>query len=187
MRIKDMVKAAKMKKHGFLAETASQLEQTITANYGIEDSQKRDAAREKALVAAMDNILTEEQRLLLHEYGGSCRGGETGRQCKLLKDELDGLTIAEKIDRMNKNGHVYPTRLNADGTITARCGCHCLQYRYQKPETAKAPSAYGCAAGAALANLKTALGVNARIKSIDYPQPGDGKKHMEFVFEIISL
>jgi len=81
---------------------------------------------------------------------------------------------------------MYPTRLNDDGTITAYCGCDCLKHRYKNPNAAKAPSAYGCAAGAALSNLKTALGVKARIKSIDYPQEGDGKKHMTFVFEIVD-
>jgi len=186
MKIKDMVKATKMEKHNFPKSAATQLEEIMQMNNCPKCSKQEYVDKERAFVAAMDNLLTEEQRLLLHEYGGSCRGGETGKQCKKLKHELGGLTIAEKIDRMNKNGHIYPTRLNSDGTITARCGCDCLKERYKNPDAAKAPSAYGCAAGAALANLKTALGVKARIKSIDYPQAGDGKRYMEFVFEILE-
>ena len=81
---------------------------------------------------------------------------------------------------------------NDDGTITAYCSCHCLQYRIDEPDKEDVklresiPSAYGCAAGAAFHNIKKALSINARIKSIDYPKEGDGKKYMPFVIEIIE-
>jgi len=174
-----MVKAAKMTKHGFPPDATAKLESIALLPY-------EDDIKERIFIEAMDELLTEEQRLLLHEYGGSCRGGETGRQSKRLKNELAGMTIPEKLEIMNKNEHIYKTELNEDGTITAYCGCHCLQRRAKDPKKAKPPSAYGCAAGAALSNLKTALGVNAKIKSIDYPKDGDGKWGMTFVFEIVA-
>ena len=182
MRIKDIVKAANMKKHNFTEGVMHEFN-TIAQDF----DKINDTISEKRLVAKMDELLTEEQRLLLHEYGGSCRGGETGRQAKILKNELAGKPLAQKIELMNKNGHMYKTELNADGTITAYCGCHCLQRRHKNPESSKAPSFYGCAAGAALYNIKTALGVKARIKSIDYPQKDDGKEHMSFVIEVIVI
>jgi len=171
MRHKEMLKAIRMKKHNFPQDVICQFE---------------SVKGERQLVEKMDELLTEEQRLLLHEIGGSCRGGETGRQSKLLTQELAGKPLSEKIELMNKNKHMYKTVLNEDGTITAYCGCHCLQRRHKNPETAKSPSAYGCAAGAALYNLKAALGVKAKIKSIDYPQEGDDKKKMTFTFEIVE-
>lgn len=181
MRIKDMVKAINMKKHNFSEDVIHEF------NMIAQDFDKiNDKISEQRLVEKMDEILTEEQRLLLWEYGGSCRGGETGRQAKVLARELADKLLSEKVDLMNKNPHMYPTRYNDDGTITAYCGCHCLQYRIDKPETAKSPSAYGCAAGAALYNLKTALGVKAKIKSIDYPQQDDSKKSMTFTFEVVE-
>lgn len=179
MRAKEMLKAIKMKKHNFPEEMMFQaelIEKIIDKNEDVE----------RKFVEKMDELLTEEQRLLLWEKGGSCRGGETGRQAKVLKQELAGKPLSEKIELMNKNEHMYKTRLNDDGTITAYCGCHCLQNRITKPDTEKAPSAYGCAAGAALYNLRTALGVKAKIKSIDYPQKGDGKKSMTFTFEVVE-
>ena len=184
MRLKEMLKAAKMKKHNFPDEAIRQFEDIML--YDEADWKNVCDSVEHKFVSKMDELLTEEQRLLLHEYGGSCRGGETGRQAKVLAEELAGKPLAEKIELMNQNDHMYRTKLNDDGTITAYCGCHCLQRRVKKPETAKLPSAYGCAAGAALHNLKTALCVNAKIKSIDYPKEGDGKEDMTFVFEIVA-
>ena len=180
MRLKEMLKAVKMKKHNFPQDLIGEFE-----NIMQKEKETMGSVLEKRFVDAMERLLTEEQRLLLWEYGGSCRGGETGRQAKLLKKQLEGKPIDEKIDLMNKNGHMYPTRLNDDGTITAWCGCHCLQHRISKPETAKHPLAYGCAAGAALYNLKTALGVSAKIKSIDYPKENDSVEKMTFVFETV--
>jgi len=181
MRIKDMLKATKMKKHNFPEDMICQAElllQTVDeAGHGVS---------EKRLVEKMDELLTEKQRLLLWEIGGSCRGGETGRQAKILAQELAGKPLAEKIELMNQNEHMFETRLNEDGTITVYCYCHCLQHRFNNPDTAKLPSAYGCAAGAHLYILKTALGVKAKIKSIDYPQENDGKQHMTFTVEIID-
>ena len=179
MKTKDIVKAINMKKHNFsegVMHEFNVIAQDLDKISGTIGAQR--------IVEKMDELLTEKQRLLLHEYGGSCRGGETGRQAKILKNELAGKSLAEKIELMNKNGHMYKTELNADGTITAYCGCHCLQRRYKNPESSNAPSFYGCAAGAALYNIKTALGVKAHIKSIDYPQKDDGKKHMTFKIEI---
>jgi hypothetical protein len=178
MRLKEMVKAAKMKKHDIPEDAVLVFEL-------IAGSNESDRDKEMKLVEKMDELLTEEQRLILWEYGGSCTGGETGRQSKLLGKELEGKPISEKIKIMNQNMHMYKTRLNEDGTVTAYCGCHCLQHRVTKPKTAKKPSAYGCAAGAALHNLKIALGVKANIRSIDYPREGDDKRHMTFTFSYV--
>lgn len=103
-----------------------------------------------------------------------------------MAKQLDGKSLSEKIELMNQNPYMYKTRLNEDGTVTAYCGCHCLQRRTKKPETNKPPSAYGCAAGAALHSLKIALGIEARIKSIDYPQINERDAYMPFVFEVLE-
>ena len=178
MRIKEMIKATQMKKHNFPAEMVGH-----AASIDVSGNVSHDC--ERLFVEKMDELLTEEQRLLLWEIGGACRGGETGRQAKALAQELAGKSLSEKIELMNKNEHMFKSHLNEDGTITAVCTCHCLQHRITKPERAMPPSAYGCSAGAALYNLKTALGIKAKIKSIDYPQDGDGKMHMTFTFEIV--
>jgi hypothetical protein len=132
----------------------------------------------------MDELLTEEQRLLLWEYGGSCTGGATGRAVKAFASEHKDKPLALKLELLQKTDHMYRHHLNDDGTVTVYCGCHCLQHRVNKPGAAKLPLAYGCAAGAALQNFKIALGVNIKIKSIDYPKKDDGKIPMAFIFEV---
>jgi len=173
-----------MVKYGFKNDVICQLEE-------IENTVKTSSGRKRKFAQKMDELLTEEQRLLLWEYGGMCTGGETGTRAKKYAKELTG-SLAEKVKSLNENGQFYKLDLNDDGTITAYCGCHCLQYRIDKPDKEdvklreEIPSAYGCAAGAAFHNIKLALGVNARIKSIDYPIEGDGRKHMSFVIEVLE-
>ena len=180
MRRKDVLKA--MKKHNFDEHIRCQFEH-------IEKTDKGFHSRNIRFVEKMDELLTEEQRLLLWEYGGRCIGGETGKRSAKYEKELRG-SLAEKVARLKEDNHMYKIELNDDGTITAYCACHCLQWRLEEPEREvvriKTPSAYGCSAGAAFHNIKKALGINARIKSIDYPQEGDGIKYMPFVIEIID-
>ena len=171
-----------MEKHNFQADVKNQLEE-------IENNVKSFHNKKRMFAEKMDNLLTEEQRLLLWEYGGMCTGGETGKRAKKYAKELTG-SLAEKIARLKEDGH-FGVELNDDGTITAYCYCHCLQYRIEEPEKrcevkTKTPSAYGCAAGAAFHNIKMALGINAKIKSIDYPKEGDGRKYMPFVIEVLE-
>ena len=177
MRRKEILKA--MKKHEFHEDIRCQFEH-------IEKTDKGFHSRNVRFVEKMDELLTEEQRLLLWEYGGRCIDGEWAKE---FAKELTG-SLAEKIAWLKENAPMYGVELNDDGTITAYCRCHCLQWRIEEPEREvvriKTPSAYGCSAGAAFHNIKTALGINARIKSIDYPQEGDGKMHMSFVIEVIE-
>ncbi|MDR0325328.1 MAG: hypothetical protein LBI19_04435 [Oscillospiraceae bacterium] len=179
MRLKDMSKAMKMKKHHFPEDVISQFDLIMQTDgeYG---------SRENPFVDAMDRLLTEEQRLLLWEVGGSCTGG--GRYAKTLRDELAGKPLPEKIEALNQNKHFYDCHLNEDGTVTAYAGCHCLQHRAKGTKPEKTPSAYGCAAGAAFQNIRDALDVKgkARMKSIDYPVKGDGKGTLSFVFEVLA-
>ena len=157
----------------------------------IEATVKTSSGKKRKFAEKFDELLTEEQRLALWEYGGMCRGGETGKRAQKYAKELTG-SLDEKLVCLNEDPHFYNLELNDDGTITAYCGCHCLQYRIDEPNKEdvklreKIRSAYGCAAGAAFYNIKRALGINARIKSIDYPQEGDGKKYMSFVIEVIE-
>ncbi|MCL2605198.1 MAG: hypothetical protein FWD90_12025 [Defluviitaleaceae bacterium] len=176
MREKQMVKTAR--KYGYPDEAVCALEQAME----VQDNHKRTAL----FMERMDALFTEEQRLRLWEVGGSCTGGETGRQVKIMAKELAGMTLTEKIKRLNQNEHIYWVELNKDDTITAYCGCHCLQHRVTKPKTARPPSYYGCAAGAAFQNLKIALGVDMKIKSVDYPQPGSPEKSMTFIIEVLG-
>jgi len=180
MRLKDMHKAIKMKKHNISEAAIRHFDDVmllVDTDYAV---------TEPKFVEKMDELLTEEQRLLLWEYGGSCRGGETGREAKKLGQSLEGKSLSEKIDVMNQNEHMFKSHLNEDGTITVYCFCHCLQHRFNNPENAKASSAYGCAAGAHLAIIKSALGVKLKIKSVDYPQKNDGKQFMTCVLEVID-
>ena len=182
MRRKNIINA--MEKYTFDEDIKHQFEQ-------IENTVKSFSSRKRRFAEKMDELLTEEQRLMLWEYGGMCTGGETGKRADKFAKELVG-SLAEKVARLNASGQFYKVELNDDGTITAYCGCHCLQYRIDEPgkEDVKLrdriPSAYGCAAGAAFHNIKKALGINARIKSIDYPKEGDGRKYMPFVIEVMS-
>ena len=182
MRRKNIINA--MEKYTFDEEIKYQFEQ-------IENTVKSFSSRKRKFAEKMDELLTEEQRLVLWEYGGMCTGGETGRHANKFAKMLTG-SLAKKVARLNESGQFYKLELNDDGTITAYCSCHCLQYRIDEPEKADVklkesiPSAYGCAAGAAFHNIKKALGINARIKSIDYPKEGDGRKDMPFLIEIIG-
>ena len=180
MRRRNIINA--MEKHNFQEDVKCQLEE-------IENTVKNFYKRKRMFAEKMDELLTEEQRLLLWEYGGMCTGGETGARAKKFAKKLTG-SLTEKVAHLNEDDHFYKVELNDDGTITAYCYCHCLQYRIEEPEKkcevkTKTPSAYGCAAGAAFCNIKMALGIDARIKSIDYPQEGDGRKYMPFVIEVM--
>lgn len=193
MRYKETFTAMKMKKHGISEDVIAKFAEIMPnvdswPNAPSNTDRAKTIAANKKFYQLMDKYLNEEQRLILFEYGGTCRGGETGRQAKVLQSELAGMSIAEKIEKMNENPHIHSTRLNEDGTITAICGCHCLQARNNADvwHTSALPLHYGCSAGAALASLKKALNVKARIKSIDYPKSGDSKTLMEFTFEIIE-
>ena len=168
-----------LEEHNFPDDVRSQFER-------VKESKGNWLKKKAGYIGIMDNLLTEEQRLLLWERGGMCTGGETGVQCKKLARELRGRPLAEKVELANQNGHIYRHHLNEDGTITAYCFCHCLQDRYNKTKPVKLPSEYGCAAGAAFHNLQIALGVKGRITSIDYPRDGDGKKFMTFTFEVVE-
>ena len=173
-----------MEKYGFKDDIICQLEE-------IENTVKTSLGRKRMFAEKFDELLTEEQRLSLWEYGGMCTGGEKGTLAKKFAKELTG-SLVEKVACLNQSSQFYKIELNDDGTITAYCGCHCLQYRIDEPDKEdvklreKIPSAYGCAAGAAFHNIKKALGANARIKSIDYPQKGDGRNYMPFVIEIMD-
>lgn len=181
MRRKDILKA--MKKHDFSEDIRHQFEH-------IEKTEKGFHSRNRRFAEKMDELLSEEQHLLLWEHGGRCIGGDTGERANAFAQELTG-SLAEKIERLNKDAHFYEVELNDNGTITAYCSCHCLRWRVDEPTRSDViakttPSAYGCAAGAAFHNIKKALGIKAKIKSIDYPQDGDGKKYMQFVIEVIE-
>ena len=67
MRRKDVLKA--MKKHDFPEDVICQFEH-------IEKTDKGFHSRNVRFVEKMDELLTEEQRLLLWEYGGRCRGSD---------------------------------------------------------------------------------------------------------------
>ena len=182
MRRRNIIDA--MEKHNFPDDITCQLEE-------IENTVKSFYTRKKQFAEKFDELLSEEQRLFLWEYGGMCTGGETGKRAIRYARTLKG-SLVEKMERLNQDSHFYKLDLKDDGTITAYCSCHCLQHRIDKPDKEDVklresiPSTYGCAAGAAFYNIKKALGINARIKSIDYPKEGDGRKYMPFVIEIID-
>ena len=177
MRHKEIVKALKMKKHNFPAEITCQFEQ-IVEKYENGSGSEMD----KRFVEKMDELLTEEQRLMLWEYGGSCTGGATGKAVKAFALEHGDKPLPMKIDLLKDLGHMYRHQVNEDGTITVFCFCHCLSLRSKKPP--KPPSYYGCAAGAALQNFKIALGTKVKIKSINYPSENHGDEPISFIMEI---
>ena len=172
MRLNEMVNAAK--KHGFGEKIIRELE-------FIYEAMNREVYHEieRQFVEKLDALLTEEQRLLLWEYGGGCRGGERRKLAIALSYELAGKPLSEKIELMNQNELMYKAHLNEDGTITVYCDWYCMHHRK------KMPSAYGCSAGAALHVIEIALRVKAKIKSIDYPQEGNEKQNMSFIIEIV--
>jgi hypothetical protein len=175
MRRKEIVKALKMKKHNFPTEIASQFEEIVQRYEGSADEDTK-------FVEKMDELLTEEQRLMLWEYGGSCTGGATGKAVKAFGLEHSDKPLEVKLDLLKDLNHMYHHERNEDGTFTVTCFCHCLSLRSKKPP--KPPLYYGCAAGAALQNFKIALRENVKIKSINYPAENHGDKPITFVLEI---
>ena len=64
-----------MANYGFESDVICQLEE-------IENKVKTYSAKKRMFAEKFDELLTEEQRLSLWEYGGMCTGGEIGAQAK---------------------------------------------------------------------------------------------------------
>ena len=77
-----------------------------------------------ALVNSIDELLTEEQRILIMQEQGCHKSGIGPKAHRAFGQEHASRTIAEKVDLLNKAKlpHKSPCHLNDDGTLTVYWG-----------------------------------------------------------------
>ena len=69
-----------------------------------------------AIIDEMDQLLTKEQRLVVMEKQGCCKGGQRDKDCKAFAKKYMGKTTAEKLALMFEVENMVSPTLNNDGT-----------------------------------------------------------------------
>jgi hypothetical protein len=146
--------------------------------------------------SAVHSHLTEEQRFMLYEQDGGCKGtGHNNRRkafaaeniCKPLPERLDMYKIdMGMLDFGEDKKHIT---INDDNTISVTVTCRsCYRWAQEKYKVAVShKSYYGRCAGGCMYKLQQALGIKLRIKSIDVPQNGVDKDNPAvFTYEIMQ-
>lgn len=165
----------------------------IIAQFVIRDNNSSEAVME--LVAQMDKLLTEEQRLAIMQEQGCCKTGNPAAPHKAFGKEHARKTLAEKVELLNKANiaHKAPCQLNTDSILsvwwgsenlrTGNCPCGIIK---KLPAGAEIPKTFcGCCGGHIRANYQRSLGVKLRLKEIvSSSSSSGGKKRCEFLYEV---
>ena len=151
-----------------------------------------------SIVNQMDMLLSKEQCLSIMERQGCQKTGKMAVTARAFGQEHAGKSLEEKITLYNESDVAYkvPTKLNPDGTLSVywkvgeegQYKCACSDVKKQKKQPADISLTYcGCCGGHLRETYRLALGVNLRIKEVvSSPINSAGKKHCEFLFEIID-
>lgn len=148
-----------------------------------------------SVIAQMDQLLTEEQRLAVMENQGCCLTGKTLAAHRAFGQKYAGKSLAEKIAHLDEleTPHKPPCRLNEDGTLSVFWGfkengrylCVCGSCK-KAPEGAEiSPTYCGCGGGHARQLLQRSLGVKLKLKKIvSSAIASNGEKQCEFLYEV---
>jgi len=150
-----------------------------------------------ALINQMDELLTEEQRLLIMQEQGCFKSGEAEKAHRGFGREHKNKSIKEKIELLNKAEipHNPPCRLNDDGTLSIfwsygsegnlKCVCGIVN-SLKQPQII--PLTFcGCCGAHARSNFQKSLGVELKMKEIvSSAANSKGEKQCEFLFGIIG-
>lgn len=144
---------------------------------------------------ALYEHLTEEQRILLWEQNGGCRGFGQEKARKEFAVRNADKPLPVKLDlyivdfENSFNGKTRNIVLNEkDNAITYSFGCDgCYKNEINGRHTAPLKIYYESCAGGRMQNLETALGINLRIERINIPSDGIGIENpCVFTFKIIN-
>ena len=150
-----------------------------------------------AFVDQMDKLLTPEQCLSVMEKQGCCKTGKNDAPTRAFGREHADKTIEEKVALYNKASIPYkvPCRLHDDGTLSVFWGagqagdykCVCAAIKKLKQPENISLTYCGCCGGHVRYNLQNALDTGLRLKEVvSSPISSGGKKHCEFLFEILE-
>ena len=132
-----------------------------------------------AVIAQMDQLLTEEQRLAVMETQGCCLTGKPAAAHRAFGEKYAGKSLEERLAHFDEleTPHSPPCRLNDDDTLSVFWGfqedgsyiCVCNSCKKATKQT-KIPSTYcGCGGGHARQLLQRSLGVRLKLKK-SYPR-----------------
>jgi len=148
-------------------------------------------------IKQMDNILSEEQRLMVMQEQGCCKTGIGPRAHHAFGKKHADKTLEEKVDILNKTEmpHRAPCRLNADKTLSVYWGfenegkynCVCGIVK-KLPKPVDVPLTFcGCCGGHIRNTYQMSLDVKLNLKEIvSSAASSNGKKHCEFLYEIVE-
>ncbi|MCL2565224.1 MAG: hypothetical protein FWE24_05360 [Defluviitaleaceae bacterium] len=180
---------------------AREIPQDVIAQFNFPQIKGNPPEEVIAFINQMEQLLTKEQCLSVMAEQGCRKTGVTDKEHREFGQIHEGKSIEEKLVLLNENGPYKSVlkRLNDDGTLTMAWGygeegnyrCLCkkisrLQKGRQQP--VDIPLSFcGCCAGHIRYHNENALGVKLRLREIvSSPLISDGKKHCEFIFEIVG-
>lgn len=179
-----------MKKHKMSAEIMAQMDFEGNSNTPSDII---------ALINQMDELLTEEQRLLIMEKQGCCKGGQRDKDCKAFALEHADKTLEEKLALLSGVDYMMSPVMNDDGSITVAFSgyqngvhsgtntCSCGTIKKLKQPFSVSPTYCGCCAGHFLYHYQNALGVRLRLREIiSSPLNTNNEMPCSFTFEILG-
>ena len=168
-------------------------QEDIISQFIVPDDYSAEAVM--SLISQMDELLTEEHRLMIMQEQGCCKTGNPAAPHKAFGREHAEKTLAEKVELLNKASitHKAPSHINDDGTLsvywgsenlrTGNCPCGIIK---KLPAGTIVPKTFcGCCGGHIRGNYQKSLGVKLRLKEIvSSSSSSGGEKRCEFLYEV---
>lgn len=180
--MKTMMKIMKMRKNG-IPESILPLFEHIDQTYKGEECDAK-------FLKAMEEQLTKEQRLLLYEQDGSCKGTGYDKERKAFALEHADMPLAERLELFTKT-YGRKAVLNDDNTITVTFACNHGYYKHAPNGAFQYPASiesyFERCAGGRLYEYQKVLGIKLKIKSVDIsPLSENIVNPVIFTFEIVD-
>ena len=148
-----------------------------------------------SVIAQMDQLLTEEQRLAVMENQGCCLTGKPAAAHRAFGQKYAEKSLEEKIALLDEleTPHKPPCRLNEDGTLSVFWGfkqdgrfvCGCGSCKKAPKQAAISQTYCGCGGGHARQLLQKSLGIKLKLKKIvSSAIASEGEKQCEFLYEV---
>lgn len=157
-----MLKSMRMRKNGIPQDVLPVFEEIV-------QTYRRDECEGK-FMEAMEERLTQEQRLRLCEQNGSCKGAASDQERRAFATEHADKSLAERL-AIFAQAYGRQAVLNADDTITVTFACHHGYYKHAQKGTFRFQESlqiyFERCAGGRLYELQKVLGVKLRMQSVD--------------------
>ena len=151
-----------------------------------------------AVINKMDEYLTDEQKYIVMEKEGCCKGGKRDKDCKIFGKEHADKNFAEKLLLFKTVEYMMLPVLNEDGSFTVtmsghqngvhkgKTTCSCGAIKKLKQPFNVSKTYCGCCAGHFLYHYQNMLGVKLKIKNIkSSPLDTNGEMPCQFTFDVV--